>query len=528
MVLGCGPGSAAPPDGGPPLALDVQNPPGAQIGLHYGKSVELRVRYHTDDPAAQAVAGQTVRFSIFGDPAGSTLARDQSKTDASGTATVTLTGGQAEASFRVAATAVNAAEADFDVSISKLDFVELDVQLSWPAPTSSTTLRALLYDDRSCVDLPAAVTLPAPFRALSKPNATFATLQFLNLLSKRYAVVGRAENAMGNLVGYGCVDLGAELVPPGSTSTLPLPLAAALASPAGGYTLTSTLMPAPSLAQLLIGRWQLYGHCQYGAAQTLLDAMSITTGRDPPKSDGCRPSSSTSLDVQLQDLLTAPPTAPARQLDALVDDLSAVTTAAKLTSHLTVRPAGAQAWSSEHALASITFSTVGGGKGYDLIAFGMPVIDVKDVPTSYDGTTLTLGKHGLTLGWTSLWKQAFVDLGLAVRFPTLGTPPVHALVAAVVQAAARNGKSGCAAVEDLVCSVIGGTPCNQQAACLAAIDQVAAALDAPFAPTSGIDLALAGSATAVDATGDLIVDRLDAGSWMAPGLQTSSFSGTRP
>jgi hypothetical protein len=526
-AIGCGNGTSGPPDGGPPLALDVLDPPGTQIGVHYGKSIDLRVRYHADDATAQPIAGQSVRFSIFGDPAGSTLARDHSTTDSSGIATVTLTGGQAEASFRVAANAVNAPEADFDISVSKLDFVELDVQLSWGLPTSPAALRALLYDDRGCAQLPPSSTMPAPFRALSQPNSSAATLRFLNLLSKSYAVVGRAETASGKLLGYGCVDLGAELVPPGSVSTLPLPLSPVSPSPAGSYTLTSNLVPMPSLATTLVARWGTYGHCIYGAAQTLLDAMSISSHRDPVGGDGCRPISTTSLDFQLQQMLTAPPSAPALQLDHIVDDLAAITSSCVLTSHLTVTPAGAGVWSGEHTLSSISFSAGPTPKSYDLVALGMPVIDVKDIALSDDGIKLGVANHGFTLGWTTLWKQAFIDLSLTVKIAGLGTPPIHALVAAVVAAAMRSGKMGCAAVEDLLCAVIGG-PCNYQAACVSAIDSVAASLDGPFAPTSGIDLSMAGSAQAVDNVGDLVVHQLIGGSWSSSVLQPSTFSGTKP
>src|SRR5258708_39512331 len=56
-VAGCGPGSNAPPDGGPPLALDVVDNP--QIGLHYGKTTQRPVRYHTVDAPAAPVAGAT-------------------------------------------------------------------------------------------------------------------------------------------------------------------------------------------------------------------------------------------------------------------------------------------------------------------------------------------------------------------------------------------------------------------------------------------------------------------------------------
>lgn len=523
---GCGPGSSGPPDGGPPPALDVLDPPGAQIGVHYGKSIDLRVRYHSDDQAARPIVGQPVRFSIFGDPAGSTLARDQANTDASGIASVTLTGGQAEASFRVAASAVNAPEADFDVSVSKLDFVELDVQLTWSSPVPAA-LRALLYDDRGCAQLQPAPTMPAPLRALSKANVASATLPFLNLLSKSYAVVGRAETAGGQLIGYGCVDLGAGLIPPGSVTMLPLPLSPVPPSPAGRYTLQSSLAPAATLWQPLVAPWQTYGDCPFGAAQLLLDAMGITSHRDPPLANGCRPPSTTSLDSQLQAMLMAPPMAPANQLPYVADDLENITAGATLGSALTVTPASASSWTAEHTLATLRLTTTAQTKSYDLVALGLPVIDVKDIALGYTGQLLQIAPHGFTLGWTTLWKQAFIELSLKVRYPALGSPPIHALVAAVVQVAARNGKTGCAAVEDLICSVLGG-PCNYQAACLAAIDSVAASLDGLFAPASGIDLRLGGSVQAVDDVGDLVVHKLVGGTWSSPGLQPSSFSGTKP
>ncbi|MCU1279465.1 MAG: hypothetical protein JWM53_3011 [bacterium] len=526
VAAACGPGSNAPPDGGPPLALDVIGNP--QIGLHYGKPTVLRVRYHNDDPAAAAVAGATVHFSIFKDPAGSTLTADAATTDSTGTASVTLTAGQAEADFRVVATATNAAEADFDVVVSKLDFVEVDAQLTWP---TASTLRALLYDDKTCAALPAAATLPAPSRALSKANATTATLQFLNLLSKPYALVGRAEDVTGVLRGYGCVDLGAELVPPGSVSVVPLPLAPAVPSATGSYTLSSTLTPAPSSYATLVGRWQQFGGgCPYGAAQALLDAMGIASHRDAALANGCRPATSP-LDQQLQALLTAPPMAPANSLPAIASDLAAMTATAIVTSKLTVTAASASSYAAEHALATAEFAaspTV--SKSYDLVAFGEPVIDDTNVPFSNDGATITIGAHGFTLGWTALWLQAFTDLSLTMRIAGLGSPPIPALVAAVVAPASRSGKMGCAAVDDLVCTVTTGSgTCALTTPCASALAPVAAMLQAPFAPVSGIDLMLAGSATPIDSNGDLVVDQLAGGKWTGAGLTSAStFTGDQP
>ena len=525
MVGGCGPGSNAPPDGGPPLALDVIG--SSQIGLHYGKSTDLQVRYHTDDGSAAPVAGATVHFSIFKDPAGSTLTRDTATTDSNGVATVTLTAGQAEADFRVAATAINAPEADFDVSVSKLDFVEVDAQLSW---AGGSTLRALLYDDKTCAQLPASPTLPPPARALSRMAET-ATLQFVNLLSKPYALVGRAENGDGTLVGYACVDIGAELVPPGSVSVVPLPLAPVIASPLGSFTLTSTLVPAPSAYASLVDTWQVLGGCPYGAAQALLDAMGISSHRDPPLSDGCRPTSATSLDEELQSLLTAPPMAPAGALPAIANDLAAITASATVKSTLTVTPASTTTFTAAHALVSAELATSASmSKTYDLVALGEPVIAVQGIPLSDDGSTVTIGAHDLTLGWTTLWLQAFTDLSLTARVSGLGSPAIPSLVAAVVAPASRSGKMGCAAVDDLVCSVTTGSgSCALATPCASALGPMAADLAAGFAPASGFDLTLSGTATPVDANGDLVVDLLSGGAWTGAGLApTSSFSGMSP
>jgi len=527
VAAGCGPGSNAPPDGGPPLALDVVGE--SQVGVSYGGVMNLRVRYHTDDAAATAVQGAPVRFSIFySDPKGSTLSRDVVTTDVNGIATVTLTGGQAEASFKVAATAVNAPEVDFDVSVSKFDFVEIDAKLSW---SMDANLRALLYDAQTCAMLPPAATLPAPARAVSKANSTEATLQFVKLLSMSYALVGRVEDTDGNLLAQGCVDIGAGLVPPGSVSVVPIPLTPAVASPAGVYKLTSTLVPVPSAYAGLVGTWQRFGGaCPYGAAQAILDAMGISSHRDAPLANGCRPTSTTSLDFQLQQLLTAPAMAPANALPGIGNELAEVTASATVTSLLTVTQASTTTYTAEHTLTDVDF-TVNGTHlmmPYDLSALGAPVIDVKNVPFADDAGMVTIGTHGFTLGWTTLWLKAFTDLSLLVHLPTLGSPVIPSLVAAVVAPASHGGKTGCAGVDDLVCNVTTGSgSCALATPCASALGPVAADLAVGFAPASGLDLTLTGSAMAIDGDGDLIVDALD-GTWSDAGLATgSTFSGTR-
>jgi hypothetical protein len=190
-----------------------------------------------------------------------------------------------------------------------------------------------------------------------------------------------------------------------------------------------------------------------------------------------------------------------------------------------VTAASETTWTAEHALGELDLSTGGMQKSYDLVALGEPIIDVANIAAGDDSGKLTLGTHGFTLGWTRLWKLAFVELSLEVRVTNLGSPEVPALVTAVIDAAARNGKVGCAAVEDLVCAVVGS--CTWQTSCASAKDAVAAALDAPFAPVSALDLWLSGTVQTVDTTGDLVVDLLTAGNWTASGLLPSSFSGVR-
>jgi hypothetical protein len=275
---------------------------------------------------------------------------------------------------------------------------------------------------------------------------------------------------------------------------------------------------------------QLGDGCPYGAAQALLDAMGITSHRDPVGMDGCRPTSMTSLDKQLQDLLTASPTGAANALPALAGDLDSITRSMTLTSTLTVSPASATTYTAEHTLSGAAFEVSAAlSKTYDLVALGEPVIDVSNVAVGDDGTKLTIGTHGFTLGWTTLWKQAFVDLSLMTRVMGLASPPIPSLVAAIVAPASRAGKMGCAAVDDLVCSVTTGSgSCALTTPCASALAPMAATLEAPFAPASGIDLTLMGSATPVDSDGDLVVDLLNGGGWTGPGLAAmSTFTGTK-
>jgi hypothetical protein len=146
------------------------------------------------------------------------------------------------------------------------------------------------------------------------------------------------------------------------------------------------------------------------------------------------------------------------------------------------------------------------------------------VPLGYSGATLSIGSHGFALGLASFWRQAFLDLSLAKRLPALTAPPIANLVSGLVNGAAANGLSGCAAVESVVCAAAGVTPCAVQAACMAALPTMSATLDAFVAP-GGIDLQLTGQATVIDNKGDLQGHLLGSGTWSSPQLSSGNFNG---
>jgi hypothetical protein len=74
----------------------------------------------------------------------------------------------------------------------------------------------------------------------------------------------------------------------------------------------------------------------------------------------------------------------------------------------------------------------------------------------------------------------------------------------------------------------GSATCALPTPCASALGPMASDLAAGFAPSSGIDLTLAGTAAPVDSDGDLVVDLLN-GTWNAGGglASGSTFNGIR-
>lgn len=527
------------PDGGPPPRLEVLDPPGSQIGLRYAQGIDLRVRLVLDDAARTPVPKQIVRFAIFGDPAGSTLATDRGVTDDAGVASVRLQAGSEESAFRVRASGPTAGTppVEFGVAVSRLEFVHLDVPLTWEG---AARLRAMLHTSPTCAELGPAQA-PPPFREQAQAGEE-ATLKLMNLLQRDYAIAARAEDESGRPLAWGCVDVGQALVPPGTTLTVPVPLAGVEPSVPGRYELVTALTLPDAAVEARTGAWDELARCAQAPAQGLLDEIAaavpaavkaaIAARRGPADAMGCRPpmaGAQASLDASLQALLT-PAGSPGRELPEIAADVLAMARAAELTSILVVTAGGPETLVGEHALESLTLKAAPGRSvSYDVPAAGLPLVVARNVAVTAAGPKLTIGAHAFTLGLPRFLERAVTDVAIAPRLPAVMPPTAEGLMTAVVAAAARSGTTGCAAVEDLICTTTGTTGCAGAVApaCTAGVGHLATALEVAFDWASGEDLTLSGAATIKTVTQELEADTLDPGSWTTPLAESAPFTGRR-
>ena len=527
------------PDGGPPRVLALFETDLAQ-GLKYRESQLLQVSYRLDDPGHTPIAGARIRFAIFGDPGGSTLSTDRADTDGDGVAGVRLTAGTQEQSFHVVASADNTPDLQISVMVSKKAFVIVDVQLSY-TQTPVTALKALQYLDKTCAELPPQAMPPMAFTTLVTPGPS-GKLSFAKLRSITYAFAGRAEDQAGHLVAAGCVDVGAPTIPPGSHVSLTVPLTPVQATLPGSFALSTTLTRQDSVVAALTQPWSELAACPTGSAAALLDRLdphlspslraAVDAKRAALDAAHCRPATvgaTPTLDGALQTLLQVAGS-PASVVGAMAADLETLAGSTSLTSNLTVDATGAHTLGATHTLVAVTLAlSATETVDYDVGAAGVPIIEVKDVPVTFDGTTLTLGEHGFTLGLGALLRRGFAKLSFAKHLPSLMTATPPGFAAALVAVAKRGTKTDCAAVEDLVCTTTGATGCTGAIApaCTLAASELGAALDTPFADPPGLDLVWSGSGHAFDSDGDLLVDTIKPASWSTAFADPAPFSGLR-
>jgi hypothetical protein len=557
---GCENSNPALPDGGLGRRLEIVAPadgPAGQLGLRYGQTALLGVRYTLDDPDHTPVRGEPVRFAIFGDPAGSTLARDSVNTGDDGLAMVMLSAGGQEGTFTVRTSAAGASDVEFSVSVSMLEFVRITVSFADPLPGAGTrTLTGALYSEQHCTDLPPSAALTGNPRVMQLPTAATASLDFVNLLSRNYAAVARVS-AGDRLLAYGCVDIDRHLASPGAMLAVEVPTTPVTPSVVGAFALTSEVGTSRgSRSDDFWSDLNIVDKCDGHAAQLLLDeiAARVSDSRAAQiaalRGAGvvtpfgaahvtCRPAvvgAETSLDADLDALLAVTPAGAARA--SVWGDLDALLTSGVLESHLTLAPT--LAWPTDgtsaplrllanHTAQSVSLRLASASANYDLFALGWPTTTSFGVAADASMSTLHIDHHALPVALPRLWGLALGALSLQPRLPSLAAPTLTAWLAASVGAAQHGGNTGCAAVEDLLCERTGPTGCATTLvdACSAAVDAVGARLAAVFAGTP--ELFLDGSASVNDDNGDLVADRLSSGQWTVSGAIESriSFTATR-
>ena len=546
MICGCGPSGT--PDGGTTGAYSLSAVGAATVGLKYGDTHMLTVRY-VDDMGRPL--SDVVHFAIFGDPRGSALSSDRAMSGADGTAMVNLTAGAAEAQFTVVATATNAPDLSFDISISKFDFLELDVALDAAdlELTQAPTLQALLYDDHTCAML-SPIGAPPIARRTASATGTTELLPFQQLLHVTFAAVGRALDAGGNVLAWGCVDLPADQLAKSRALMVPVPLTRLTQSVVGVWALDGKL---PLVVPDATTRpWDDLARCPNAPAQQILDGIAqvlvtppplFVDARAPADSSGCRPSTvdgSPSLDATLEELLTRPGS-PSSALPAVIADLHTLLGAVEVTSQLTLVELGATGSGTlvaGHQLTSARFTSAGGARSmaYDLASTGAPILDEEGLAASFNSGVLSLGSQGFTLRLPSLWRHAVGDLALAPRgLPADSRGYLAAIVGVVTRGPSTRRLMGCDAISDLVCAPASAPACDVGAACVASLDALATRLDATFTTANGLDYSLAGAAAVTSHGSTVTADSLVNGHFdvtlsLAPGTTlsaTETWSGQR-
>lgn len=540
-AFGCGGGGGiAAPDGGDQIVarLVVLDPPGDSLGLSFGTSVTLRVRYELDDgtPLPDAAVGVAILESTTGNPGGSTLSASTSTTDGDGIATVDLTAGAVRTNFRVEASAPNAAPAYFYVAVSADDFATLTVAPTHagnrnPASFDRVELRLYPAEQIRCLELDIDDTPASPFAPRTLADFD-GSARFQNVSAGApYTLVAWAE-LPGNPVrlAAGCVDLGAGVVPAGElrfevvvadrTARLPdsNPMRSLLSLTGAAGAVSASGVDRP---------WRVLG-CPAGPGQLVLDCTldavapdgtldCIVTGnaalvtsveamRGPADVIGCRPTMAgavPSLDAKLTGALDQGPFPVGAALTQLVATRTQLLSAIELHSQLDRISANAVG----HRLLGAILRAGTDDHEVDLGQTSRPVLMQAPVAYGVTGPVLSIGEHAFTLRLGSLLGDAFVDLGLAEagldgRASELGA----ALTESAADAASST--SDCAAISAIICGSAGQPNGCAQAACASGAAYLDDAFSAWWQRLDGtdLDLTMSGQATLYDLDDDLLVD----------------------
>ncbi len=509
VCAACGAGGAAPDDGGP-TPTPMLTPVGTdQIGLGFGESATIRVLY--TDAGGAAAEGGTITWTLVATPpvesdGGATLGGGRSTTGADGVAAVMVNAGAAAAQFRVRAQASGAPPAFFYVTVTDQGFVSLVVVPEKIGDRPVARVDVSLYADTDCAALDPVDPAPSAF-----PTRTFddygraATWNAL-AAGSGYAVLGRAENAVGTLVGSGCLVVAPAQLLPGSEVHLALPIADRPPVLAPAYAVTSALSAGPAVAAATAGTGWDEAACPLGPAQLVLDcaldeldggdpedcvvdnpgptARALAALRGPPDATGCRPATvgaATSLDALVMDALGPDGTSLRAAAAALPATLGAVSLESTLGATHTLVRAGFHVGDRSHAV--------------ELLASARPVVSAA-APATVTGGQVAIADHGFTLRFGDAAREAFRAL--------LWDEPPDALADVLGAHCAAVSAASCAG--DCL-----ATACTKGVAILAGrLGSAFYRLDA-----AALDFRLAGTATLVDANEDGTAEAMRDGAWAA-------------
>lgn len=537
---------------GPVAHLVVLDPPSQSIGLSYGESVTLRVRYEYED--GSLVGGATVSFAILesatADPGGSTLSATSATTDASGIAQVDLTAGASRATFRVQAQADGATPAYFYVSVSQDGFAELAVTPEHqgardPASFDHVELRLFMASNLQCADLDIDALPDSVFPPLATDGFDGTIADFRNISAGgAYTLVTWAEVPGSDVrLAAGCIDLPSDVILP-TTISLTAQVTDRPAHLPAAVALRSTIDLTPLADELqqsgIDAPWRTLA-CPVGPGQLMLDCTldalapdgtldcvvnstdalvaSVEAQRGTPGPGGCRPmiaNANASLDSELAAAIAQGGFPSGAALTAMLDARTSTLGQLELVSELRFLGPGVAG----HRLDGATIKVAGNDYAVSLGQTKRPVVDQQPVAITIDADQqMTIGDHGFTLRIGSLLRAGFRDQGLAIagladRETDLGT--------ALAESAYDGSSStyGCDAVSAILCGRIGQSQSCAVNACNAAAAHLDGALSAwwQHLDGAGLDCTMSGTATVHDDNNDLEVDAV--GDSTAPGSWT--------
>jgi hypothetical protein len=540
VVWGCTPSGSSGPDAGHPQTqgertLSAQNPPGDSIGLAFGASATLRVRYldHDGTPLANA----QIHFTIPGSaelgegPRGSSLSHASRATNARGIAEVTLVAGSEATELRVVASAPQAFDATFYVTISDAGFASLELIPTYVGTRPASTFHAVevrLFGSKTCQELDPAALPPSPHPPRSPGQ--FGSVEVYRTLAAKsgYTALAWGQGKSGHVLAIGCIELVPAQVRPDATIRLILPVADRPTSLGDSYLVQTEIELGPLQAALL-GPGSVWRHlaCQQGPVELLMDcaidaldpgdpkdcvveepgadARALLALYDAPSPEGCQPAFGFS-DKSMRALF-GDEGGVARALRALFPALLELMSHVSVDSRLDITGPLAV-----HTLHTATLVAEGTSYAAPLLDSSRPLVVAEGVGLRFDGLGLEILPHGFTLrlgdALLPVFQSTYLD-PLGVHADRLGT--------ALIDSAKLSASAGCAALSELACVSAGLPKTCLDAACpvgVAALDKLLYAvftdLDAPW-----VDLALHGKALSIDQDEDLLIESLGAGEWTA-------------